>query len=261
MTSVPAQAPATGPLRRALAALAPPLVPAVLVAAVWQWYAVTTHSFVFPTFSSVVAALGSLVGSADFWQAMVATNQSLVIGYLAAVVLGVPLGIVIGRAVMLRNVVDPYINITLVTPLAVLMPIILMALGLTLTARSFVVFVFALPFVVIPTLSGVRVLDARWIEMAQCFGASRLQTWREVLLPGALPSILSGLRQGFAHAITGMVVVELTLMAVGVGVLLETFGAHLRYDFVFAVIMALIVEAVLGVSALNALERRVGRAW
>ena len=76
-----------------------------------------------------------------------------------------------------------------------------------------------------------------------------------MLILGALPAILSGLRQGFAHGLTGMVVVELTLVAAGVGRVLQLYGSQLAYDYVF-VVFVIIAQAVLGVGLLRAFEAR-----
>jgi NitT/TauT family transport system permease protein len=187
------------------------------------------------------------------------SNQALIVGYLLAVLAGVPIGLAMGRAGGIRNVVDPYINLILIIPMAVLLPVILIALGISFTSRVVVIYVFALPFVVVPCLAGVRVIERHLLDMSRTFGSNEYQLWRYILVPGAMPAILSGLRQGLAHALTGMVVVELTLMAVGVGRLLQTYGSNLQYDYVFAIVFAIILESVIGVSILRSLERRAER--
>ncbi len=237
-------------------ALILPLVPLLLLAVVWQVYAVSTRSLVLPTFFEFVGALAELIVDPEFWEAMYLSNVGLFMGFSGAVIVGVPLGLLMGRARNLRNIFDPYVNLVLVIPLAVLLPVILIALGITLAARVTVIFVFALPFVVVPCLAGVRVIDRHLLDMSRSFGSSEAQLWRYILVPGALPAILSGFRQGLAHALTGMVVVELTLIAVGVGRLLQTYGAELRYEYVFAIVFAVIAEAVIGVGALRLLETR-----
>jgi NitT/TauT family transport system permease protein len=237
-----------------------PFVPLALLAIVWQVYAEQAASLVLPTFTEFVVALVDLLLSPEFWDAMVTSSVALVIGYLASVAVGVPIGLAMGRMQGIRNLVDPYVNLILVTPMAVLMPIVLIAFGITLTARVAVIFVFCLPFVVVPCLAGVRLIDRQLIDMSRTFGSSEAQLWRHVLIPGALPAILTGLRQGLAHGLTGMVVVELTLIAAGVGRLLQTYGSELRYDYVFAIVFAVIAQAVIGVGVLRGLEARSAQA-
>ncbi len=236
-----------------------PIVPLVAFAIVWQVYAEQANSLVLPTFTEFVAAFADLLVTSEFWEAMLISNQALIVGYLLAVAVGVPIGLAMGRAARVRNVVDPYINLILIIPMAVLMPVILIALGINFSSRVVVIFVFALPFIVVPCLAGVRIIERHLLDMSRTFGSNERQLWRYILVPGALPAILSGLRQGLAHALTGMVVVELTLMAVGVGQLLQTYGSNLQYDYVFAIVFAIILESVIGVSILRSLERRAER--
>lgn len=245
--------------RRRLWGIFLPLVPLAILATGWQLYAERANSLVLPTFTEFVAALALLLVDSDFWGALLISNQALIVGYVLAVVVGVPIGLAMGRAAGIRNLVDPYVNLILIIPMAVLMPVILIALGITFTSRVVVIFVFALPFVVVPCLAGVRVIERHLLDMSHTLGSTESQLWRYILVPGALPAILSGLRQGLAHALTGMVVVELTLMAVGIGRLLQTYGSNLQYDFVFAIVFAIILESVIGVSVLRSLERRAER--
>lgn len=245
--------------RRRLWGIFLPLVPFAILATVWQLYAEEANSLVLPTFTEFVVALANLLVTPDFWEALLISNQALIVGYLLAVLAGVPIGLAMGRAAGLRNIVDPYINLILIIPMAVLLPVILIALGISFTSRVVVIYVFALPFVVVPCLAGVRVIERHLLDMSRTFGSTEYQLWRYILVPGALPAILSGLRQGLAHALTGMVVVELTLMAVGVGRLLQTYGSNLQYDYVFAIVFAIILESVIGVSILRSLERRAER--
>ncbi len=237
-----------------------PIVPLAILVVAWQAYAESANSLVLPTFTEFLAALGDLLVTPAFWHAIWTSAVALIIGFLAAVVIGVPLGLAMGRIDSIRNVIDPYINLVLVMPMAVLMPIVLIALGISLTARVVVIFVFCLPFVVVPCLTGVRVIDKHLLDMGRTYGANELQLWRNVLIPGALPAILAGLRQGLAHGLTGMVVVELTLVAAGVGQVLQLYGSQLAYDYVFAVVFVIIAQAVLGVGLLRAFEARTAQA-
>jgi len=238
-----------------------PLVPLIVLAVGWELYANELGSFVFPPFSLFLTSLVALLGDGIFWDAMILSNQALVVGFLGAAAVGVPIGLAMGRLSGLKNVVDPFLNLMLVVPSAMYLPLVLIALGVSFVSRATVVFIFALPFIVVPCIAGVRVIDRDLISMSRTFGAGELQLWKEVLVPGALSAILSGLRQGLAHALTGMVVVELTLMAVGVGQLLQFYGSQLRYEFVFAIAVAVILEAVLAVGVIRIIERRVSNAY
>jgi NitT/TauT family transport system permease protein len=128
---------------------------------------------------------------------------------------------------------------------------------LGLAARVFIVVLFAVVFITINTRAGVRCVEPTLIEMAKSFGASESQIWRRIIVPGALPAMFAGLRIGLGRAITGMVMVELILVASGLGRLLLEFSGRMQSDLVFATVLAVIIEALTALSAMQMIERRV----
>lgn len=230
----------------------------VPIALVWQWGALQPGNLLLPTFTSFLAATGHLVIGQRFWSALVTSESALLIAYAAALSLGVPLGLAMGRARWLEGAVDPYLNIAVVTPMAIVMPLLLMIFGFSPISRAIVIFVFAFPFVVVPCRAGVLTVSERLQEMARSFGAGELEMWREILLPSALPSIMSGVRQGFAHALTGMIVAELSLLAVGFGRLLLEFKDSFDFASVFATVFLIICQSVIVMAALTLVEGRTG---
>jgi ABC-type nitrate/sulfonate/bicarbonate transport system permease component len=235
--------------------IAMPLLVALLIAAVWQRSA-TQGGFVIPTIPTFVASVGQQLASSRFWSALLTSETALVVGYAAAVLIGIPLGLAAGRARALEDVIDPYLSIAIITPMAIIMPIMLMIFGLTFTARVVVVFIFAFPFVVVPVRAAVLTIAPELWEMCRSYGASELQLWRELLLPGTLPAMVSGLRQGLAHGFSGMILVELLLLAVGVGRLLLQYQGSFDYASIFAVVFLLVCESWLLMGGLAFLERR-----
>ena len=233
-----------------------PLTVAVPVVLIWQLVP-GRGNILIPTFSTFAIAVGRTVISPEFWQALATSELALLIGYVAAVAIGIPLGLAMGRYRWLEAAADPYVNIALITPLALVMPIVLIVFGLTLQARVVVVFMFALTFVVVPCRAGILTITENLWEMCRGYGASELQLWRELLVPGSLPAVMTGLRQGLAHAITGMLLAELTLLAVGLGKLILDAQGHYDSATIFAVVFLLIVQSVALLSGLSWLERRV----
>jgi NitT/TauT family transport system permease protein len=142
----------------------------------------------------------------------------------------------------------------LVTPMSALIPVVIITFGLDLLARALVVLSFAFVVIVINTRAGFRMLNPSWLEMVHSFGATELQIWRSVILPGALPAIMTGLRLGLARAFTGMVAVELLLVAVGVGRLVLDFQAAFEAGAVYATVLVLVAESVILLRVLRWLE-------
>ncbi len=221
------------------------------------WWQVTTQdlgSLLLPTFVDTVRATWDLLVGGRIWEALWLSNQALVIGYVASVVVGVPLGLVMSRLRAAEAFVDPYVNLLLTTPMAAIIPLFVMAMGLGLASRSAIVFVFAVVYIVVNTRAGVRSVDPTLIEMARSFGASELRVWQRVLIPGAAPALVAGLRIGLGRALTGMVLAELLMVGVGVGRLMLEYRGFFDGDYLYAVVLIIVAEALLLMSAVRFCE-------
>jgi ABC-type nitrate/sulfonate/bicarbonate transport system permease component len=93
--------------------------------------------------------------------------------------------------------------------------------------------------------------------MARSFGADERTIWRRILLPGALPAIVTGVRLALGRAITGMVIVELLMVSVGIGNLILRFRGFFQAESLYAVVVLVVIEALLLVSLVRWLERRI----
>jgi ABC-type nitrate/sulfonate/bicarbonate transport system permease component len=228
------------------------------VVGLWEFFLSQSENFLLPTFLHMATGLFHLTFREQrFWEALYISNQALFLGYAASVVVGIPLGLVAGRSRWVDRLLNPYLGVLLVMPVAPLIPIVIIALGLDLAARVFIVTLFALVFITINTRAGVRGVEPALIEMAKSFGANESQIWRRIIIPGSLPAIFAGLRSGLGRAITGMVMVELILVASGLGRLLLEFSGRMQSDLVFATVLAVIIEALTLLSAMQAFERKI----
>jgi ABC-type nitrate/sulfonate/bicarbonate transport system permease component len=228
----------------------------VVFALGWEWGARRIDSLLLPGFVETIRALVDLVASSDLWHAVWLSNQAMLLGFGAAALVGVPFGLLIGRWSVAEKLADPYLTILLTTPMSALIPIIIMATGLGVVSRVLVVFTFAFVVIAVNTRAGLHGLDPAWMEMAQSFGANEAQMWRKILLRGALPAILTGLRLGLARSFTGMLVVELLLLALGIGRLILDFQGTFESAYLYATVMVVVAEAVSLMQACKWLEAR-----
>lgn len=224
-------------------------------ATIWEIIGRSLDSLLMPTFSDTMVAVVRLLVTKELWSAVWISNQAMFLGFLLALSLGIPLGILMGRWQQAEKFTDLYLNVLLVTPISALIPLFIIALGLGLESRVMVVFLFAFVIIVVNTRTGLRTNDPSLEEMASSFGATEIQLWRKILLPGALPAMMTGVRLGLGRAITGMIVVELLLVAVGVGRLILRFQGDFEASFVYAVIFVVIAEAVLLMETVKRVER------
>lgn len=223
----------------------------------WELLAHSLHSLLMPTFTDTMGALARLVVSPVLWEALWVSNQAMVLGFFSAAIVGVASGLVMGRWQTAEKFLDPYLNILLVTPMSALIPIMIMATGLGILTRVLIVFSFVVVVITVNTRAGLRTVDPTWIEMARSFSASEWQLWRKILLRGALPAILTGLRIGLARAVSGMLLVELLLLALGVGRLILDFQGTFESASLYATVLVIVAEAVGLIQLAKWLEHRL----
>ncbi len=223
----------------------------------WEVLAHRLNSLLFPSFTETLTAFIALVPTPMFWNAIWVSHQAMFVGFGAAVLIGTTVGVMMGRWRVVEKIFDPYLNLLLATPMSALIPIVILAIGLGLPARALVVFLFAVVVIVVNTRTGLKTLEPSWIEMARSFGAREHQLWRTVLIPGALPSVFTGYYLGLGRALTGMIAVELLLIAVGIGRLILDFQGLFEAGSTYATIMFVVLEAVILLNSLKWLEHRI----
>jgi NitT/TauT family transport system permease protein len=233
------------------------LITLVIVLTLWEVFANSTTSLLIPSFTETAAALADLLADPDLWVALAISNQSLVIGFTASVLIGIPAGLAMGRLRRVEGFTDFYLSVLLVTPMAAIMPLLIMATGLGLTSRAILVTLSSIVVVIANTRAGLRQVDPRLIEMGRSFQASELQLWRRVLIPGSMPGILAGIRLGFSQAVGAMVVIELLMVAVGIGALMLEFRGRFMADYLYATVLVVVGEAILLIFLVDRIERRV----
>lgn len=229
----------------------------VVFALAWQLYGTYVGGLLVPTFTETVVAFVDLVQDPSFWHAFMVSNQALVLGFLFALLIGVPTGIILGRYRVLERLSDVYLNIALVTPMAAVIPLLVMSVGIGLASRVILVTLFSVVMVIVNVRAGVRQVDPSLIQMARSFGATEASIWRLVLIPGALPSIMTGVRLGLGRAVTGMVIVELLMVSLALGGLILEYRGMFNAPHLYAVIVAILAEALILISLARLLERRV----
>ncbi len=229
----------------------------VIAVIAWQSLAGIADSLLMPSFTETFAALLRLLVTRTLWEALWVSNQAMLLGFAIAALIGIPIGLLTGRWRIAERWISPYLSILLVTPMSALIPVVILATGLGLLSRTLVVFSFAFVPVVLNTRAGVQMIEPQWIEMTRAFGATERQLWFKVLLRGGLPAMLTGLRLGLIRAVSGMVAVELLLIAVGLGNLMLGFQGYFDAASLYATVLVVIAEAALLTHLCQRLEQSV----
>jgi NitT/TauT family transport system permease protein len=233
-----------------------PLIALALFGGAWEVLARQADSLLIPTFGETVEALLGLLVSPNLWRALAISNVALAIGFGLALLTGIPLGFAVGRYRPLEGLLNPYLTILLTVPIAGFIPLLLISLGIGLEARVAIVYMFAIVVLVVNCRAGVRQVDASLIEMARSFGASELRIWQRILIPASVPAVMAGVRVALSHAVTGMVVVELLLVAVGIGRLILELQSQFNAAGVYASVVVIVLEAVVLISVTDWVARK-----
>ncbi|HYB43370.1 MAG TPA: ABC transporter permease [Candidatus Methylomirabilis sp.] len=225
----------------------------------WEWAARVPISFNFPSPGQTLAALGGLLVSGALLRATLVSLGSLVLGFGAAVALGVPFGLLMGVARPVGRVGRVYLDLLIALPTAALVPLVILSFGINVLSSAAIVFVFSAPFVAMNAYGGVRDVGPRLVEMARAFDASPAQLFARVVLPAALPMILAGIRYGLSRAFVGLIVAELLLSPFGLGRLIMLSRSMFEHDRMFATVLWTLLVAGAALAALGRLEQRLLR--
>ena len=225
----------------------------------WEWAARVPISFNFPSPWATVAALVALVRSGALPAATLISLQSLLLGFGAAVLVGVPLGLVMGVVRPVGRVARVYLDLLIALPTAALVPLVILSVGINILSSAVIVFVFSAPFVTMNAYGGVRDVRPRLVEMARAFDASWAQLFARIVLPSALPMILAGVRYALSRAFVGLIVAELLLSPFGLGRLIMTTRSMFEHDRMFATVLWTLLVAGAALAALARLEARLLR--
>jgi ABC-type nitrate/sulfonate/bicarbonate transport system permease component len=231
-----------------------------LVLLIWELYgrAQDTTLFFVP-FSSVIAALWDLAQTSEFWNAFGQTFFPFIWGWLLSLAVGILLGLLIGRFRTFDALTKPYVTFLNALPVSTLVPIAVILFGIGYASRILVVFLFGVVEVTLNTAAGVRYVSRDLVEMGQSFNAKQSRLFRKVILPASLPGIMAGIRIGTGRAVVGMVVVEILLVAVGMGRLILRYRGRFQSAELYAVVLALILFGILLQVIARRFESRVSR--
>lgn len=155
-------------------------------------------------------------------------------GFFAAALVAIPLGLLIGRIKIIRDLLDPTLQLLRPVPVTAWLPLSMIFFGIGPNAAIFLVFLGAFYPIVFNTIFGVKAVDGRLFEAALMLGCSGSSLFRQVVLPAAIPSILNGLRLGHGFAWILIVVGEMTGVPEGLGAVIMDGRMLSRTDLVIA---------------------------
>lgn len=212
--------------------------------------------FVPAPFAVLKTGAGMLVDGRLPWAVAVSLNR-VIQGFVFGSLLGIILGLLVGWFRLIEDIVDPIVAALYPIPKSALFPLFILWFGLGNTSKIVTILIGVVFLVLISTVTGVKGLDPLLIKAAQDLGASRLQIFTKVVIPGALPNIFTGLRLGAGTALILVFITEMEATKAGLGFLLWESYQLLLVKEVFTCTIAFGLLGILSSWALQRMERLV----
>jgi NitT/TauT family transport system permease protein len=229
----------------------------LLWAAIWEIVGQSHITILLPPLSQVIARLLEIVPTETFLNALGITLWTYAAGVGISILVGVPLGVAMGRSVWLDRLLLPWVSLFVSAPLTALVPVIMALFGFGETTIVLTVVLFAIWIIILDARAGSHGISRSLIEMAQSYGATRWQAFTKIYLWAALPEILAGIRLGCVRAVKGVIIGQLLVSVVGFGYLFEIYSSNFLMEHMWALLLVLFLFAYLLDAGIGHLERRV----
>jgi NitT/TauT family transport system permease protein len=239
-----------------------PLAVATLLVGAWWIAVVASHSVIFPTPLQVVTGTLDLARDGTLWNHIGASLFRVGTGFLLAVVVGVPLGLLMGWVGGAFATLNPIVQILRpISPIAWI-PIAILWFGVGDLSPIFLIFLSSVFPTIVQTAAAVHTIDRQYIWAAENFGVSRYKLFLQVVIPAALPQIIVGMRVSLGVAWLVVVAAEMIALRSGLGYLIiDSRNAGNRYDLVVAGMVIIGLTGLLLDGAMRRLERLKAVRW
>ena len=232
---------------------------AAVLLAVLAWHLASTMKFHFivrfenvPTPVVVANALGELLASSKFSVHILVSLQRILIGFVAAALLGIPLGLLMGRSRIAEDIILPYIEILRPIPAVAWIPLAILLWPTEESSIVFITFLGALFPIILNTVHGVEQTPEVLVRAAQSLGARSASVFWLVVLPGALPSIVTGLAIGMGVAWFSLLAGEIISGQYGIGYFTWSSYTLVQYP---QIIIGMLVIGLLGTASTMLVRR------
>jgi NitT/TauT family transport system permease protein len=237
-------------------ARAAPLLAVIGLLGIWQIAALILNTDSFPTALDALRAIPSILGDKESLINILASLRRMAVGFGLAVIVSIPLGLMMGRSRGVASFFNPLLMVIYPVPKAALMPIIMLWLGVGDIAKTLVIFLGVSLPVIYHSFQGAKAVEEKMLWSGAAMGLSAPQRMVRIVLPAALPEILTGCRTGLVLALITMITSEMIARQSGAGNILFNALDMGQYDTVYAMI---IIVGAMGIGLDAAFERMRGR--
>lgn len=206
--------------------------------------------------SLIFKAAVDMFSSGEIYHDLKISSIEFFWGYLLAVAVAIPFGILTGWYKRLSYICDPFVNAMNATPRVALLPLVIIWLGIGILSKVGIIFLGAVFPMLINARDGVKTTPLNLINAARSFGASEWQVFKSVVFPSTLPFLLTGLRIAVGRALVGVLVGELYAATAGIGFMITVAGATFQTDKVFVGVLIFAISGIVLTDILDRIEHR-----
>ncbi len=232
------------------------VVSAAIGLALWSflawWYGPTTMA----SPAAVVSAAKELSDTGVLWTSIQASGQRILIGWVLGVIVGAPVGILMGRINIVRQLLDPYIEFFRFIPPIAFVTLAVVWFGIGETSKVVLIFYTSVFIVTVSTIAATVAISENKLQAATNLGAGRLQIMKTVVLPSTVPGIVTGARLAMGNSFLTIVSAEIVAADAGIGSMIWQARNYGRIDWTFVGIITLGIMGFLFDRVLRLLSRR-----
>lgn len=226
-------------------------------AALWEIVGQMGWNDLIPPLSSVILTMGDLFERNSFWDAFWLTVRTFAIGLGLSIAVGVPVGLLMGLRKRADQLLSMWVNMFLSAPLTAVVPALMPLLGIGEATIIATVFLFSVWVVILDTQAGVLHVSRSLVEMGRVFGTRReLIVWW-IVIPSALPEIVTGIRLAVIRAVKGVIVGQIIIALIGFGGLFDTYLSMFLMERFWALIIVIFVLSFALIGLVGALEKKI----
>jgi NitT/TauT family transport system permease protein len=225
----------------------------------WQLFA--RAEIVSPLFlpkpTDIFVALKDGFADGSLFTAIAWSAEHFAIGMGIAMIVGVPLGLLMGSSKVVDAVLSPYVWAMASLPRVAIVPLLILILGFSAKAEVALIFLSALFPIMINCMAGPRTVEASLLRAGRVFGANRFQLYVKIVFPYTLPFIISGINQGMTRGLVGMVIAEIFGGNQGLGYVTQRAGETFNAPLLYGALFMLVVFSLAFVQTIRWLEIKV----
>ena len=220
-------------------------------------YIFPVNPFFFTKPSLIAAAFVEQIQGAKLWHDLAVSSQAFLWGFSFAVIVGIPVGLVMGWRRRVEYSLDPFLTALYASPLVALAPLFIIVFGVGVLGKAALVFLLAVFPFIFNAFAGVKSTDLLLINVIRSYGGSEKDLYLKVILPSTMPYIIAGARLAIGRGLVGIIVGEFYAASEGIGFAISQAGDTYRLPDMFVGIIILSVIAVVLTEAMRRLELTV----